>query len=125
MAEKADFLPWAILHVSKAAKAQLAFETVAEAKTAFGLFTGNTGLVILGHLAFMLICTAIVYFGVLQLGRRLVREGEGHDARRSEAFGSALPQNLDDSRCEYLCLAGPRARDNLEVAVKTPEGVFL
>jgi NSS family neurotransmitter:Na+ symporter len=55
---------WAICYIGKAAKSGLAFATVQDAKTAFGLFTGNVGLVIFCHFLFMLLCTGIVYFGV-------------------------------------------------------------
>lgn len=55
---------WAIGYVGKAAAARLAFETVAEAKSSFALFTGNVSLIIFCHFLFMVLCTWIVYSGV-------------------------------------------------------------
>jgi len=55
---------WSIGYVVKAAGMNLAFNEVSEAKEAFGIFTGNVGLVLFYHFLFMSVCTVIVYMGV-------------------------------------------------------------
>lgn len=55
---------WAIGYVVKAAGGSLTFESVDQAKGAFLAFVGSSGLVLVYHLAFMVLCTLIVYKGV-------------------------------------------------------------
>lgn len=55
---------WAVGYVVKAAGGSLAFASVDQAKGAFQAFIGSSGLVLVYHLVFMVLCTAIVYKGV-------------------------------------------------------------
>ncbi len=55
---------WAIGYVIKALSGKIGFDTVVQAKEAFGAFSGNHGLVIGYHFVFMALCVGIVYLGV-------------------------------------------------------------